>query len=329
KPDHLVSNGAFRLTEFDEMHGLLVRNPDYFGDYTGNLDQFRWKMVPDPAAVMHGYLSSQFDYVTGLTPIDVPVEVPANEFVDIQNLSILGLNLIPDQPPLDDVRVRRAIALGLDRERLDEIMFDVRLPPIHGGIVPPGMAGHSPELGLAFNLDQARQLLTDAGYPGGQGLPILKYYYPGGRMAIAGREELKRQLAEHLGIQIELNLLPTNVPWWTAKDSQLQGGGWTADYPDPDNFLRQSSFYRVLRNRGWHHPRLEQLLEEAARTTDRAQRLAMYREADRILVNEEAVVIPLAYSSLGNVALLKPWVKGMKYNALGSYSLKDIVIEPH
>jgi ABC-type oligopeptide transport system substrate-binding subunit len=74
---------------------------------------------------------------------------------------------------------------------------------------------------------------------------------------------------------------------------------------------------------------LEQLLEEAAHTTDRARRLAMYREADRILVNEEVVVCPLAYAMGGRVELAKPWVKGLRGNALGNYSLKDIVIEPH
>ena len=101
------------------------------------------------------------------------------------------------------------------------------------------------------------------------------------------------------------------------------------DYPDPDNFLRQSSFYRILRTRGWRHPRLEQLLEEAARTPDRARRLAMYREADRILVNDEAVVVPLTYQNLRNVELLKPWVKGARYDASGSFGLRAIVIEPH
>ena len=103
---------------------------------------------------------------------------------------------------------------------------------------------------------------------------------------------------------------------------------WAADYPDPESFLRQSAFYLTLRNQGWRHSRYEQLIEEAVRTADRARRLGLYREADRILVNEEVVVVPAFYSE-SVTELLKPWVKGFKENATGHFSLKDIVIEPH
>jgi oligopeptide transport system substrate-binding protein len=329
KPDHIISNGAFRLLEFDAAHGLLERNPDYFGEFSGNLNQFRWKFSDGLAAVLRDYLGGQADYASGLTRDDVSAEVPASEFLNFQGLSTDGLNLNPDLPPLDDVRVRRAIAHAIDREELNQV-YGSDLPLIHGGIVPPGMAGHSPELGLEFNLERARKLLAEAGYPNEKHLPILKYLYAeNAPIRIRISEELKRQLFVHLGIQIELIPMSMAVPWWTVRDSHLQMGGWIADYPDPDNFLRQSTFYRVPRNRGWRHPRLDQLLGEAAHTTDRAHRLAMYREADRILVNEEAVVAPLGYSAGAYVDLLKPWVKGCKYNALGNNSLKDIVIEPH
>jgi ABC-type oligopeptide transport system substrate-binding subunit/class 3 adenylate cyclase len=329
RPEHIISNGAFQLVEFDDAHGLLARNPDYFGEFSGNLDQFEWKVLDDPTAIMRAYLNAQTDFASNLTQSDVPPQIPANELLNAGAfLYTSGLNLIPDRPPLDDLRVRRAIVHALDREQLTKA-FGVPLPSIHGGIVPPGMAGHSPELGLEFNLELAQQELATAGYPDGKNLPVMKYYYPAGGPS-GPREEFRRQLFEHLGLQIEMEALPPNVPWWEGKDSsQLQRGAWAADYPDPDNFLRQSSFYRVLQNRGWHHPRVEQIFEEAPYTTDRSKRLALYREADRILVNEEVVVMPIHYGGGTAVELLKPWVKGLKNNALGNNSLKDIVIEPH
>ena len=327
KPEHIISNGAFRLVEFDAGHGLLERNPDYFGEFSGNLSQFTWRVFDGPAAVVQEYLAGRADYAVGLVTREVPADIPRSEFFHEQHLSTGGWNLMPDRPPLDDVRVRRAIVHAMDREQLRKFL-GAQSPLIPGGIVPPGMAGHSPELGLEFNPERALQLLAEAGYPDVQSFPVLKYYYPESVQNRVLAEELKRQLFADVGIQIQPAPMGWDVSWLKVEDSHLQFGGWIADYPDADNFLRQSTFYQLPRNQGWRHPHLDRLLEEAAHTTDRARRLAMYREADRILVNEEAVMAPFGYSTGPFIDLLKPWVKGLKYNALAYYSLKDIVIEP-
>jgi ABC-type oligopeptide transport system substrate-binding subunit/class 3 adenylate cyclase/tetratricopeptide (TPR) repeat protein len=333
KPEHIISNGAFRLVEFDAGHGGLERNPDYFGEFSGNLDQYRWTFLDDPAAVLRAYRIGQADYTWGLALADLQGVVPANEFIPIiQPLAVWGLSLHPDQPPLDDLRVRRALIHAIDRQKLMQA-YGSHLPLMSGGLVPPGMAGHSPELALEFNLERARQLLEEAGYPNGKKLPVLKYlYHKDEPVRLRISEELRRQWFDHLGIHIELVPMSINVPGsWIVEGFHIEFTGWSADYPDPDNFLRQSSFYLNPWGRGWRHPYLEQLLGEAARTTDRARRLAMYREVDRILVKEEAVAVPITYDAgrgyYGD--LLKPWVKDLKHNALGSFSLKAIVIEPH
>lgn len=327
KPAHIVSSGPFRLVEYDETHGILERNPGYFAEFTGNLDRVEWRRVESPAAAIGAYLGGQADYVPNLMPTEIPAEVPADERMEPQPLFTLGLTLIPDRTPLRDVRVRRAIAHALDRERLITASGR-RVPWTPGGIVPPGLAGHSPELGLEFDLEKARALLADAGYPGGRGLPALKLHHPVGHV-FEFMEEFKRQLLDHLGIELNSAIIAPDVVWWTLQDSDIQVGGWVMDYPDPDNFLRQSSFFRILSQRGWHQPRVEQLLAAAALTADRSRRLAMYRETDRILVNEEAVMIPLTYTQLRNGELLKPWVKSAVYDAAGSFVLRQIVIEPH
>ncbi len=328
RPETIVSNGAFRLLEYDAAHGLLERNPDYFGEFRGNLDQFEWNALESDEAVAQAYRSGLVDFVAGTPRRKVPVWVPANERHARVALSTEAIILNPTEPPLDDVRVRRAIAHALDRERGFESIYGMHVAWYGGGFVPPGMPGHSPEIGLGYDLARARQLLAEAGYSGGKNLPILKYYYPYA-LNMPTHEEFKRQLLDHLGIRILIEPVPSGIPLRSVKSFHILGNDWAADYPDPGEFLRQYYLYLPLRNLGWRHPRFEQLLEEAAHMTDRAQRLAMYREADRILVNEEIVVVPWSYFNGAYVPLVKPWVKGRNVNALNGWYFKDITIEPH
>ena len=98
--------------------------------------------------------------------------------------------------------------------------------------------------------------------------------------------------------------------------------GWVADYPDPDSYLRVG-----LRSHlpCWRHDKYDQLLEEAQRTMDQPERISLYQEADKILI-EEAVVIPLIYWQ-GHY-LVKPWVK-LPRGRCNACEFKDVILEPH
>ena len=108
-----------------------------------------------------------------------------------------------------------------------------------------------------------------------------------------------------------------NLTDWKKENAShlLVINGWQADYPDPDNFLRKSDAIAQLKRLGWHDPAYDRLVEEASRTPDRAKRLAMYRQADRLLVAEQALVLPIFYSL--ERYLIKPWVKNYRENLLG------------
>jgi oligopeptide transport system substrate-binding protein len=186
------------------------------------------------------------------------------------------------------------------------------------------MPGYSAEIGLAYNPNLARRLLTEAGYPNGHGFSAIDAYVTAGHSHLAA-EYLQTRWNEDLDI---------NINWKTVSYGEYEElvrldrphlfkTGWSADYPDPDNLLRVALHQP---ENTWHDDRYEQLLKTARRMSDQSERLKLYQAADRLLI-EEAAVIPLIY---GNFHLLiKPWVKRHPMSPLSCDYWKDVIIEPH
>ena len=132
-------------------------------------------------------------------------------------------------------------------------------------------------------------------------------------------------LREALPVEVDLCQMGLSDLVDDVSGSQLIFDAWLADMPDPDNYLRQGEALCILRGAGWQDPELDALLERAAHTPDRAIRMALYRQADRRLVVEQALIVPLVYGGLKE--LRQPWVGGVRLNKMGYLSLKDVVVE--
>jgi len=320
----IVSNGAYRLVEFDPQHGgLMERNPGYYGVFPGNVEQMEWMIVADNAELTNAYLEERLD-LAFWGRSKVPDIIPREEINENQELNSSFLAFSSIRPPFDDVRVRKAFAHSLNRQRF----FDqFGLPVVRGGLVPPGMPGHSPDIGLPLDVDLARRLMAEAGYPEGQGFPAVKGLAPGGPQYLA---EFTRQWRDSLGVEISIEQVdPGELTEWKQDhgNNGLVMNGWVADYPDPDNFLRQSDAISQLHRLGWQDAAYDRLVEQASRTADRAKRMALYRQADRLLVAEQALVLPLFYNHF--TELVKPWVKKPRSNLLGYIKFQQITIDDH
>jgi len=325
---NFVTSGPFRLEAWQRGESMvLVRNPEYHGRFRGNLEQVTLHFLADWPAQLERYEADGLDVFDSMSfppaELDDTRQRHAAEYVALPWLvtDYLGFNV--SRPPFDDPRVRRAFVLATDRETLADVAMRGYAFPATGGFVSPGMPGHSAGIALPYDPAGARQLLAEAGYPGGCGFPSVEALTARGRESQF--EYLETQWRENLGVEITWE----GMEWATFLERLERDPPsmliikWMADYPDPDSFLRVCPARDYTR---WRNRAYERLVEEARRVTDQGERMSLYGQADRILI-EEAPIMPLTY---GRVHLLvKPWVSKYPTSALERWLWRDVIIEPH
>jgi len=326
--DKIVTNGAFKLETWNpEVSMTLVHNPEYHGHFTGNVKQveisfdIRWFVQSEK------YEADGLEFVSfGGSPLerDRARRRHPGEYTSAPMLGATYIGFDVSRPPFDDLRVRQAFALATDKLTLADVVLRGYEFPATGGFVPPGMPGHSAYIGLSYDPEQAQELLAEAGFPGGEGFPAIDALTWQGIKARA--DCLQEQWRNNLGVEIA----------WQVKDfSQFIESVdeapvhmiqtvWMPDYPDPDSVLRASP---IRRRTHWRNEEYNRLVEEARRVLDQEERMDLYSQADRLLVEEEAVVIPLTY--MWSHLLVKPWVRKLPKSAINEWLWKDFVIEPH
>jgi len=327
---NIVTNGPFRLEAWQPDESLvLIRNPEYHGRFTGNVERVELCLLPEWSARLALYEADRLD-VLSLYRLPPPERERVRqrhpgEYISVPELGTFYVAFDVSRPPFDDPQVRRAFVLATDRERLADVVLRGHGSPATGGFVPPGMPGHSAGIGLPYDPGQARQLLAEAGYSGGHGFPVVKALVP--EASVPQSKYLRAQWRESLGVDIPWE----SMEWSLFRDRMdrepphMSLSAWGADYPDPDNFLRVG--LPRIRAR-WRNEAYDRLVEKARRLTDRGERMELYQQADKILV-EEAPIMPLIYSRQG--LLVKPWVR--KYPTspivIEYFFGKDVIIEPH
>ena len=326
----IVTNGPFRLESWQKGEPMaLIRNPDYHGRFSGNLQRVELHFQEDPSdatSQQEMYKADRLDIygIFALLPhiIDRARQYHAGDYVLIPALDTYFLRFNALKTPFNDIRVRQAFVLATDRDMLANVVLGGYISTASGGLVPPGMPGHSAGIALPYDPESARKLLAEAGYPGGRDFPSIHCLIPTTVDTI--REYLLVQWRDNLGVEITWDSMDWGDYLNTKGRPEICWHGWAADYPDPYSFL--SDCLLTLEMDKWQNERFSTLLEKARSLTAQKERMKLYNEADKILV-EEAMIMPLTYGKW--YEFVKPWVSKCPTSAINLMHWKDVIIDPH
>ncbi len=329
RPGNIVVNGPFTLESWEAGKKLvLTRNPYYHSAAAVKLSRVEALVEENPARVLEMYEAGTIQWTGhagGLLPQDRMADIITRSDAHLQSqLGTAWYNLNTAKKPLNDVRVRRALSLALDRAELTRVLGPDGVPTQQ--FVPSGMPGYDAPEAQEADAEVARALLAEAGFPGGEGFPELE-------LAVDRRsvhETVARTVAgiwkRELGIEVSVytRAFGAHSDAVEAGTYQVARGGWQGDYPDPSNFLELLIADHALNHTGWSSVGYDALVEEAAAVEDAEVRLRMLSKAEAILL-EESPILPLFH--FGSVTLIKPEVRGFVANALDVHLLRYLSFE--
>lgn len=198
--------------------------------------------------------------------------------------------------PFDDVRVRKALALALDKRRFVERITRSGEQPA-SCLTPPGMEGYKSPEGLGYDPEQARKLLAEAGYPGGKGFPTFSYLFNTSEMHKQVAVEMQEMWKKELGINMELRQTEWKV-YLSAQsqlDYDLSRSSWIGDYVDPNTFLDMFMSNNGNNRTGWKNPHYDDLMRQANQERDPVKRAQLMHDAEVLLVREDVPIAPLFF----------------------------------
>lgn len=327
RPENYVGNGPFVLTEWrPNQHITVRRSPTYWGRETVKLDAVQFFPIENMDTAERMFRTGQVDVTNGLplNKVDTYRETRAEELRTDPYLAAAYFRVNVKRPQLSDPRVRRALAMAIDRRGLaDEVLRRAKFPA--HSFTPP-MPGFTAPATTRDDPEAARALLAEAGYPGGQGLPPIEILYPTSDSGRIVCEALQAMLRANLGIDVRLY----NQEWKVYLDSMvnqnydLAWSAWIGDYVDPMTFLDMMVTDGGNNRTGWSNPQYDELVRRVQEVADPAERAGLFAQMEEIL-GREAPVLPLYFYA--NVYALSPAVKGWHPTLLDIHPFQDVWLE--
>jgi len=328
RPGNLVGNGYFVLKDWKPHRYIRVaRSPTYWNRREVRLREVFFYPIDDADAEERAFRSGQL-HVTATLPLakigvyrqEYPTPLQAEPFLGTY---VYRFNVT--RPPLDDPRVRRALAMAIDRERIVRDVARGGQRPA-GHFTPPGMAGFTAKADVPNDVETARRLLAAAGFPGGKGFPRLSI--------LTNTNEGHRQIAEAIqqmwrkNLGIEIGIYNQEGKVWNDSmrrlDYSIARFAWSGDYLDPSTFLDIMASDSGNNQTGWKNAEYDRLLDMARQTADTSRRYAYFQRCEEILARE-CPFAPIYYYV--RLYLRRPEVKGWYGNLLDFHPLTGVFLD--
>ncbi len=322
--------GPFRLKEWREDDLIVLeRNDHYYLEHAklANVVYRLWSGMP-----MTMYETGEID-VTGVDLGDIDrVLDPDNplhkELTVTPQLSLYLIGFNSKRPPFDDAMVRQAFCEAVDKQKIVDLVLKNAVARADG-IVPPGMPGYDEDIRpLAFDPSQARHLLAESKYGNATSLPSVTLTSMGRGIVPDLEAALVDMWRRNLGVEVLIRQLEPEryADLIMREKDELFALGWQADYPDPQNFVDVLFHTGTSANIGeYSNPEVDVLLERARVETNEAVRMALYQQAEQIIVSD-AACLPLFFDI--SYTLVKPYVKNLPLTPLWIPRLKYVYVEP-
>ena len=327
RPENFVGNGPFTVAEWkprDEI--VMVPNEHYWNRSIVRLTKIRAKALDDANTSFNEYLAGSLDWIKAIPQKRIDEVQMHPDYYVWPYLGTYFFRFNVTEAPFDDVRVRKAFNLSVNKASLcKDILKAGQIPAT--GYVPPSIHGYESVNGPDYDPVEAKRLLAEAGFPAGEGFPAVTLTYNTSESHKQVCEVLSSMWRENLGVNVKLR----NMEWKVYLEEvrklryQIARAGWIGDYTDPNTFMDMFVKDGGNNNTGWANADYDQAIRAAAVEQDPAKRMALFQKAEKLLIVDEFPILPIYYYV--NQGLLRTRVRGLDENVRDLHPFQFIYVD--
>ena len=326
-PETYVSNGPFMITEWEPSSYIITaKNPYYWNADAIKLDSIKWNLIEDANASYYAYQNGEVLFIKDVPTEEIPSLQDNDEFHVDPIIGTYYLSFNTQVEPLDNPLVRKALSLAIDREYVANTLMQGTYSPAVNFMGPgwkdtdgsdfiDNANGGEPYLSVNADIEAAKEALAEAGYPDGEGLPVLHYITndAGYHKAVA---EYLQDAWKEIGVTLEVELMEwaSFTPTRRNGDYEIARNGWVGDYSDPSNMLELMYSTNGNNDGKFNNADFDAAIDVSRTTTDAAERSAALHEAEDIMMAETSCC-PVAYYN--DFWLQSPKITGAWHSAYG------------